>query len=276
MELTISVDGITIQDRQTKEKQFTYPLHHISYCADDKSDKKICAFIAKVSQENRNVCHVMESDKNAEEITLTVGQAFDLAYQKFLSNANKTQEQQEQNDNLRKRVSPSPSHSPRIGRSPAHTPQMGRMYSHGTFRTDSPPSRGATPPGIGTPPRVVTPPTSKQGVSPRITRAPQATPIISVTPDPSIGASLPPPPPDFTDNTTPILHPSPPTPPPPPQGAPPSYITHPTTNPNPTCDTLHNTISPQDQIQNTPHPEEDLHDRPNELYVPGDILTTKL
>ncbi|XP_041457817.1 PTB domain-containing engulfment adapter protein 1-like isoform X2 [Lytechinus variegatus] len=104
MELTISVDGITIQDRQTKEKQFTYPLHHISYCADDKSDKKICAFIAKVSQENRNVCHVMESDKNAEEITLTVGQAFDLAYQKFLSNANKTQEQQQQNDTLRKRV----------------------------------------------------------------------------------------------------------------------------------------------------------------------------
>ncbi|XP_780611.2 PTB domain-containing engulfment adapter protein 1 isoform X2 [Strongylocentrotus purpuratus] len=104
MELTISVDGVTIQDRQTKEKQFTYPLHHISYCADDKSDKKICAFIAKDAKENKNICHVMESDKNAEEITLTVGQAFDLAYQKFLSNANKTQEQQQQNETLRKRV----------------------------------------------------------------------------------------------------------------------------------------------------------------------------
>lgn len=99
-ELTISVDGVTIQDRQTKEKQFTYPLHHISYCADDKSDKKICAFIAKEVKENKHMCHVMESDKNAEEITLTVGQAFDLAYQKFLSNANKTQE----NESLQKRV----------------------------------------------------------------------------------------------------------------------------------------------------------------------------
>ncbi|XP_072173900.1 uncharacterized protein [Diadema setosum] len=103
-ELTISVDGVTIQEKQTKEKQFSYPLHHISYCADDKSDKKICAFIAKDVRENKHLCHVMESDKNAEEITLTVGQAFDLAYQKFLSSGNKSQEQQQQNDTLRKRL----------------------------------------------------------------------------------------------------------------------------------------------------------------------------
>merc|ERR1712240_680384 len=53
-----------------------YPLHRISYCADDKAEK--------------HTCFVFVSDKLAEEITLTIGQAFDLAYKRFLSG--KTQE----------------------------------------------------------------------------------------------------------------------------------------------------------------------------------------
>merc|ERR1712240_951462 len=48
-----------------------YPLHRISYCADDKAEK--------------HTCFVFVSDKLAEEITLTIGQAFDLAYKRFLS-----------------------------------------------------------------------------------------------------------------------------------------------------------------------------------------------
>lgn len=58
-----------------------YPLHRISYCADDKVDKQFFSFIVKDSNESeRHTCFVFMSDKLAEEITLSIGQAFDLAY----------------------------------------------------------------------------------------------------------------------------------------------------------------------------------------------------
>ncbi|XP_022088398.1 PTB domain-containing engulfment adapter protein 1-like isoform X3 [Acanthaster planci] len=90
VELTISSMGVTIQDRQSKVRLETFPLHRISYCADDKQDKRICAFICKQEATNKNVCYVMDSEKCAEEITLTVGQAFDLAYQHFLQTTGKS------------------------------------------------------------------------------------------------------------------------------------------------------------------------------------------
>ncbi|KAK7092635.1 PTB domain-containing engulfment adapter protein 1-like isoform X2 [Littorina saxatilis] len=85
VQLTISVDGVCIQDPKTKMLMHQYPLHRISYCADDKSDKKMFTFIAKAATTNDHFCYVFNcSDKSAEEITLTVGQAFDLAYKRFL------------------------------------------------------------------------------------------------------------------------------------------------------------------------------------------------
>ena len=60
--------------------QHQYPLHRISYCADDKAERRFFAFIAKNSEEEGHTCFVFVSDKLAEEITLTIGQAFDLAY----------------------------------------------------------------------------------------------------------------------------------------------------------------------------------------------------
>ncbi|KAF2350543.1 PTB/PI domain [Trinorchestia longiramus] len=61
-----------------------YPLHRISYCADDKAEKKFFSFIAKEADSDDHTCFVFVSDKLAEEITLTIGQAFDLAYRRFL------------------------------------------------------------------------------------------------------------------------------------------------------------------------------------------------
>ncbi|XP_025083306.1 PTB domain-containing engulfment adapter protein 1-like isoform X2 [Pomacea canaliculata] len=84
VDLTISADGVTILDPKTKTILHQYPLHRISYCADDKSDKKLFTFIAKAPTSNEHFCYVLASDKCAEEITLTVGQAFDLAYKRFL------------------------------------------------------------------------------------------------------------------------------------------------------------------------------------------------
>merc|ERR1739848_957674 len=89
-ELTVSIDGVAIQEPKTKKIQHQYPLHRISYCADDKAEKRFFSFIAKEADSEKHTCFVFVSDKLAEEITLTIGQAFDLAYKRVLSG--KTQE----------------------------------------------------------------------------------------------------------------------------------------------------------------------------------------
>ena len=104
VELTISIDGVAIQDPKTKINFHQYPLHRISYCADDKSDKKFFSFIAKESDSERHSCFVFVSDKLAEEITLTIGQAFDLAYKKFLETSGRDLEMRRQLMILQKRV----------------------------------------------------------------------------------------------------------------------------------------------------------------------------
>lgn len=71
-----------------------YPLHRISYCADDKGEKKFFSFIAKEEDAEKHTCFVFVSDKLAEEITLTIGQAFDLAYRRFLETSGKDLETQ--------------------------------------------------------------------------------------------------------------------------------------------------------------------------------------
>lgn len=85
VELTVSVDGVAIQDPKSKKIQNQYPLHRISYCADDKAEKRFFSFIAKEEDEEKHTCFVFVSDKLAEEITLTIGQAFDLAYKRYMS-----------------------------------------------------------------------------------------------------------------------------------------------------------------------------------------------
>jgi len=85
VELTVSVDGVAIQESKSKKILHQYPLHRISYCADDKAEKRFFSFIAKEAEEEKHTCFVFVSDKLAEEITLTIGQAFDLAYKRFLS-----------------------------------------------------------------------------------------------------------------------------------------------------------------------------------------------
>jgi len=41
--------------------QHRYPLHRISYCADDKSDKRMFTFVAKEGESN--YCFVFDSEK---------------------------------------------------------------------------------------------------------------------------------------------------------------------------------------------------------------------
>jgi hypothetical protein len=100
VELTISIDGVAIQEPRTHVILHQFPLHRISYCADDKGEKKFFSFIAKQPNqvdndaEEKHECFVFISDKLAEEITLTIGQAFELAYKRFLETSGKDLESQ--------------------------------------------------------------------------------------------------------------------------------------------------------------------------------------
>merc|ERR1712055_480360 len=104
VELTVSVDGVAIQESKSKKILHQYPLHRISYCADDKAEKRFFSFIAKEAEEEKHTCFVFVSDKLAEEITLTIGQAFDLAYKKYLDTNGKELETQKQLLTLQKRI----------------------------------------------------------------------------------------------------------------------------------------------------------------------------
>ena len=104
VELTISIDGVAIQEPKTKRISYQYPLHRISYCADDKTDPKFFSFIAKEADCDKHNCFVFVSDKLAEEITLTIGQAFDLAYRRFLETSGRDLEMQKKLMVLQKRV----------------------------------------------------------------------------------------------------------------------------------------------------------------------------
>ncbi|XP_053140223.1 PTB domain-containing engulfment adapter protein 1 isoform X8 [Hemicordylus capensis] len=104
VELQISIYGVKILDPKTKEVLHNCQLHRISFCADDKTDKRIFTFICKDSESNKHLCYVFDSEKCAEEITLTIGQAFDLAYRKFLESGGKDVETRKQIAGLQKRI----------------------------------------------------------------------------------------------------------------------------------------------------------------------------
>ncbi|XP_048513848.1 PTB domain-containing engulfment adapter protein 1-like [Athalia rosae] len=108
VELTISIDGVAIQEPKTKTTpkriMHQYPLHRISYCADDKGEKKFFSFIAKEEDAEGHTCFVFVSDKLSEEITLTIGQAFDLAYRRFLETSGRDLGSQRRNMVLQHKI----------------------------------------------------------------------------------------------------------------------------------------------------------------------------
>lgn len=109
VELHVGVKGVKILDPKSRMILHNLPLHRISFCADDRNDKRLFAFIVKQSSSDKKKnansisesstgcngtslsgdhrCFVFLSDKLAEHITLTIGQAFDLAYRQFLDSS---------------------------------------------------------------------------------------------------------------------------------------------------------------------------------------------
>ncbi|GMS89344.1 hypothetical protein PENTCL1PPCAC_11519, partial [Pristionchus entomophagus] len=104
VDLRINVEGVTILDAKTKELLFRYPLKRISFCSDDKQDKRYLAFIANDGDSSKSTCLVFLSDKMSEEITRTIGEAFDLCYKKFMDNHKLDLQNQKEVLILRKRI----------------------------------------------------------------------------------------------------------------------------------------------------------------------------
>lgn len=90
-------------DLKTRVILYKHPLNRISFCADDKMDKRVFSYIAK-ADDGKHQCFVFLSDKMAENITLTIGEAFDLAYEKFIKKKGKDLENQKQMLLLKKRI----------------------------------------------------------------------------------------------------------------------------------------------------------------------------
>ncbi|XP_053354232.1 PTB domain-containing engulfment adapter protein 1 isoform X1 [Clarias gariepinus] len=104
VELQISIYGVRILDPKTKDVKHNCQLHRMSFCADDKTDKRIFAYICTEADTKRHLCYVFDSEKCAEEITIAIGQAFDLAYKLFLQSGGKDVESRKQIGNLQKRI----------------------------------------------------------------------------------------------------------------------------------------------------------------------------
>eukprot|EP00794_Sanderia_malayensis_P003586 gene3586-4091_t len=84
IEFHVSVDAVRLIDAKSKALITQKPLHRISYCADDHINKKVFAFIAK-EDSNAHNCYALFTERDAAELTVTVGQAFELAYKRYLN-----------------------------------------------------------------------------------------------------------------------------------------------------------------------------------------------
>eukprot|EP00794_Sanderia_malayensis_P018059 gene18059-19868_t len=82
IQLAISVRGIDFMDAQSHAVISSYDIRNISYCAQDPSDLTIYAYITKDTATGKHYCHVFKAKDLTvgDEIVLTIGQAFELAY----------------------------------------------------------------------------------------------------------------------------------------------------------------------------------------------------
>ncbi|CAI8010010.1 PTB domain-containing engulfment adapter protein 1 [Geodia barretti] len=85
VDLGINTRSLYIKDVGRKVILTHHPLHQISYCAADRRYDNVFAYIIKHTKKDKpTICYVYETmDAEASEIAATVGQAFQLAYNRF-------------------------------------------------------------------------------------------------------------------------------------------------------------------------------------------------
>ncbi|CAL8397102.1 unnamed protein product [Gadus morhua 'NCC'] len=81
--LKVSPQGIVLHDRLTSRLLDTISIYRISYCTADKLHEKVFAYIAQNTQNGTLECHayLCSKRKEAQAVTLTVAQAFKLAFE---------------------------------------------------------------------------------------------------------------------------------------------------------------------------------------------------
>uniref|UniRef100_A0A8C4N684 Low density lipoprotein receptor adaptor protein 1b n=1 Tax=Eptatretus burgeri TaxID=7764 RepID=A0A8C4N684_EPTBU len=81
--LTVSPKGILLQDLESHELIESISIFRISYCTADKVYDKVFAYVAQNTQSETMECHAFLSCKKkvAQAVTLTVAQAFRVAFE---------------------------------------------------------------------------------------------------------------------------------------------------------------------------------------------------
>lgn len=84
--LSVSVKGIKFIDARSKIMVSYHDMRNISYITQDPEDRKVFAYIAKDGKTEKHYCHVfrVETTVLSDEVTMTIGQAFELAFSQFV------------------------------------------------------------------------------------------------------------------------------------------------------------------------------------------------
>ncbi|XP_077977347.1 low density lipoprotein receptor adapter protein 1-like isoform X3 [Glandiceps talaboti] len=95
--LTITPKGIEQIDVNTNEDLEEISIYRISYCTADKSHDRVFGYIARNLQNNTLECHayLCGKKKNAEELCLTVAQAFNMAFESECWDSEQDREEEE-------------------------------------------------------------------------------------------------------------------------------------------------------------------------------------
>lgn len=81
--LSISYRGVSFKDSTTSIAICDHEVRNIHCAAQDEDDLKFLAYITKDVHVNKHFCHIFKADTmvSATEIILTLGQAFEVAFQ---------------------------------------------------------------------------------------------------------------------------------------------------------------------------------------------------
>ena len=88
IELAVSINGVKLLNVNTKETLFTYDIKHINNVCQDQDDLNYFAFSTQSDPSAHYYCHVFScKDKDlSTQVILTIGQAFDVAFELFCKN----------------------------------------------------------------------------------------------------------------------------------------------------------------------------------------------
>lgn len=91
----MSVKGVKFIDARSKIMVSYHDMNNISYITQDPEDRRVLAYIAKDAKTEKHYCHVFRVDSFAlsDEVTMSIGQAFELAFSQFRQALNRRSDQ---------------------------------------------------------------------------------------------------------------------------------------------------------------------------------------